>query len=115
MKEVSRYGQRTHNGHEKYLGQCYLGSEISASTLNDDLGRKRLLYERLNVQEYWVVDVQAAEVIAFEIFNGGSRRIQTSLVLPDLEIAIVEDALQRSKTEDDGTINRWLLKALATE
>lgn len=91
-------------------GPPALAIEISASTLADDLGKKRLLYERLNVQEYWVVDVKASQVIAFEIENGGSRQIQTSLVLPELNISTIEAALEKSKSEDDGTINRWLLK-----
>ncbi|MEM9092865.1 MAG: Uma2 family endonuclease [Cyanobacteria bacterium P01_F01_bin.53] len=90
-----------------------LAIEISASTLDDDLGKKRLLYERLNVQEYWVVDVEAAAVTAFAITNGGSRQIQVSSVLPGLSMAIIEEALERSKTENDGTINRWFLRAFS--
>jgi Uma2 family endonuclease len=91
-------------------GTPSLAIEISSTTLSDDLGQKRLLYERLGVQEYWVVNVEAATVIAFEIFNGGSRRIQISSVLANLSISVVEEALQRSKTEDDGKINRWLVQ-----
>ncbi|WP_346292292.1 Uma2 family endonuclease [Sphaerothrix gracilis] len=87
-----------------------LAIEISASTLSDDLGQKRLLYERLSVQEYWVVNVETATVIAFAIADGGSRQIQVSAVLPDLPISVIEEALQRSQTEDDGAVNRWLLK-----
>lgn len=98
---IDRYGPPT------------LAIEISASTLDDDLGKKRLLYERLNVREYWVVDVESAAVTAFSIANGGSKQIQTSLVLPELSMAIIEDALELSKTENDGTINRWLLKAFS--
>lgn len=84
--------------------------EIASTTLSDDLGRKRLLYERLGAREYWVVDVQAAQVIAFEILEGRSGQIEISQVLPDLPISIVETALARSQTEDDVTINRWLLE-----
>lgn len=87
--------------------------EVASTTLNDendDLGRKRLLYERLGVQEYWVVDGDGAAVIAFEVFDGGSRQIQTSTVLPGLAIATIEAALQRSQTEEDGAMNRWLLQ-----
>jgi Uma2 family endonuclease len=87
--------------------------EIAATTLSDDLGQKRLLYERLGVREYWVVDVELAVVTAFEVQNGGSRQILVSQVLVGLDIAIVEAALRRSQTEDDGTINRWLMQEFA--
>lgn len=95
------------------FGAPHLAIEIASTSLNDDLGRKRLLYERLGVQEYWVVDVDEAEVIAFEVFDGGSRQIQTSKVLPGLTIATIEEALNRSQTEEDGTINRWLLQTFS--
>ncbi len=50
--------------------------EIADTTLSDDKGEKRLLYEEVKVGEYWIVDVQKPEIIAFEIIpTGGSRRI----------------------------------------
>ncbi|KAM3092534.1 Uma2 family endonuclease [Phormidesmis sp. 146-35] len=91
-------------------GTPTLAIEIASTTLSDDLGQKRLLYERLGVREYWVVNVETATVIAFEIANGGSRQIQVSLVLPDLSLAVVEEALRRSQTEEDGAVNRWLIE-----
>lgn len=84
--------------------------EVGATSISDDLGRKRLLYERAGVREYWVVDANAREAIAFEISQGRSGEIQESLVLPGLGIARVEEALTRSQTQDDGEINRWLLQ-----
>jgi Uma2 family endonuclease len=84
--------------------------EIAATTLNDDLGRKRLLYEHLGVKEYWVFDVKSLDVIAFEISQGYSGRIQESKVLPGLEMSVVNEAIQRSQTEDDGQITRWLIQ-----
>lgn len=87
--------------------------EFGATSLNDDLGRKRLLYERAGIPEYWVVDVKAGDVIAFEISEGRSGEIQESRGLPGLAIALVEEALQRSKNEDDGEINRWLLQTFS--
>lgn len=65
-------------------GAPTLAIEISSTTLNDDLGQKRLLYERLGVQEYWVVDGQNAIVIAFAVAERGSKQIQVSQVLPGL-------------------------------
>jgi Uma2 family endonuclease len=91
-------------------GAPTLAIEIASTTLSDDLGPKRLLYERLGVTEYWVINVKTPSVIAFAVANGGSRQIQTSQVLPDLAIATIEEALQRSQTEEDGAINRWLLQ-----
>ncbi|MEM8810218.1 MAG: Uma2 family endonuclease [Cyanobacteria bacterium P01_G01_bin.38] len=91
-------------------GPPALAIEVSATTLSDDLGQKRLLYERLGVQEYWVVNVEEATVIAFAIADGGSRQIQVSAVLPELSMSVIEEALRRSQTEDDGAVNRWLLK-----
>jgi len=87
--------------------------EISATSLADDLGRKRLLYERLGVQEYWVVNVNEGTVVAFEMKDGWSHQIHDSQVLPGLAIATLEEALQRSQTEDDGAINRWLLETFS--
>ena len=92
------------------FGAPQLAVEIASTSLDDDLGRKRLLYERLGVEEYWVVDVAAGEVIAFEVLAGKSGQIKVSKVLPELQFSRVEEALKRSQTEDDGTINRWLLQ-----
>ncbi|MGB3613601.1 MAG: Uma2 family endonuclease [Elainellaceae cyanobacterium] len=94
------------------FGPPTLAIEIGASSFRDDLGTKRLLYERLGVAEYWVVNVAEREVIAFAIANNRSGEIQTSEVLPGLELTLVEEALQRSQTEDDSTLMRWLVEAL---
>ncbi len=91
-------------------GTPQLTIEIASTTLSDDLGRKRLLYERFGVQEYWVVDVNVAAVFAFAVADGGSKQIQESQVLPGLAMALVEEALKRSQTQEDGEINRWLLQ-----
>lgn len=87
--------------------------ETAASSLSDDLGMKRLIYEESGVREYWVEDVKQGRVIAFEILAGRSGRVRESQVLPGLAIAIVEEALKRSQTEDDGEVNRWLLQVFS--
>jgi Uma2 family endonuclease len=91
-------------------GAPQLAVEIASTTLGDDLGRKRLLYERLGVQEYWVVNVALSTVTAFAVANGGSGEIRESQVLPGLALATVEEAMERSNTEDDGAIARWLIQ-----
>lgn len=91
-------------------GAPQLVIEIALTTLNDDLGKKRRLYERLGSAEYWVVDVQAAQVIAFEIADRRSGQVDESRVLPGLAMTTLEAALERSQREDDATITRWLLE-----
>ena len=87
-----------------------LAIEVADSTLADDIGQKRLLYEEVRVKEYWVVDVQKAQIIAFEIIgDSGSRRINTSQALPGLTISILEEALSRSRTENQARVGGWLL------
>lgn len=88
----------------------HLVVEIATTSLNDDLGRKRILYEQLGVKEYWVVNGGESQVYAFEMSGGRSGTIRESQVLEGLSIAIVEEALKRSQAEDDSAIARWLLQ-----
>ncbi|MEM1279666.1 MAG: Uma2 family endonuclease [Cyanobacteria bacterium P01_H01_bin.152] len=92
------------------FGAPQLVVEIASTTLSDDLGPKRLLYERLGVQEYWVVNVAMSGVVAFAMENGGSREIRDSQVLSGLALSVLEEAMQRSQTEDDGALTRWLIQ-----
>ena len=50
-------------------------------------------------------------VIAFSVARGCNGSIETSQVLPGLNIALVESALRCSQTDDSGTITRWLLQS----
>ena len=83
--------------------------EVADSSLADDKGEKRLLYEALGVREYWIIDVQNAQILAFEVQNRGSRRIEQSQVLPGLDIALLEEALRRSRQMNHGKVSAWLL------
>ncbi|GAP95407.1 hypothetical protein NIES2104_19290 [Leptolyngbya sp. NIES-2104] len=74
-----------------------------------DRGEKRLLYESLGVKEYWIIDVQNASIWAFAIADRGSRRIDQSLVLPGLEIALLEEAFRRSREMNHGKVSAWLM------
>ncbi len=56
--------------------------------------------------EYWIVDVQNTLIYAFTMIDRGSRRIDTSLVLPELSIA---KALNLSKEQDQSQIGKWLM------
>jgi Uma2 family endonuclease len=84
--------------------------EIADTSLADDLGQKRLLYEDLAVNEYWVVDVKKVQITAFKIIpHGGSQRISESNVLPGLAIALLEEGLRRSRETDNTSVASWFL------
>lgn len=90
-----------------------LAIEIADSTLADDKGEKRLLYEEVKVREYWIADVQKPEIIAFEILpTGGSRRISQSQILPGLEMALLEETLRRSRQMPHSQVVAWLLSEI---
>ena len=84
--------------------------EVGNTTLTDDLGTKRLLYEDLQVQEYWVIDVQNGQVIAFAIVNQGSNRITQSQALTGLNMGIITEALQLSRKTNHTEVSNWLLQ-----
>jgi Uma2 family endonuclease len=86
-----------------------LAIEVANTSLADDKGEKRLLYEDLGAAEYWIVDVQNVQIIAFTIAEGGSRRITQSQVLPGLEIALLEEALRRTRQMNQSLVGSWLL------
>lgn len=83
--------------------------EVAYSSLSDDKGEKRLLYEDLGVREYWIIDVPNAQIIAFAIQDRGSHRIFHSQVLAGLEISLLEEALRRSREMNHGKVSAWLL------
>jgi Uma2 family endonuclease len=85
--------------------------EISDTSLSDDKVEKRLQYEELEIPEYWIVDVQGLQMIAFAIAaDGSSRRIRESQVLPGLDVEVLEQALQRSRQENQSIVMAWLME-----
>ena len=92
--------------------------EISNTSLSDDLGEKRLLYEEVQVAEYWVIDVKNVNIIAFAIpkgsrsviADGGSRRITESRVLTGLKLEILPEALKRSRNTNHTEVASWLMQ-----
>lgn len=83
--------------------------EVANTSLADDKGEKRLLYEELGVAEYWIIDVRNVQVIAFAVENNGSRKITQSLVLPGLAISLLEEAFRRTRQMNQSQVVAWLL------
>ena len=83
--------------------------EVANTSLADDQGEKRLLYEELGISEYWIIDVKNVRVIAFLIENNGSRRITQSQILPGLDISVLEEAFRRTRQMNLSQVGAWLL------
>lgn len=84
--------------------------EIANTFLADYQRKKRLLYEDLAVDEYWIVDVQNVRIIAFAVANGESERITVSQVLPGLAISQLEEALRRTRQMNQERVCAWLIE-----
>ena len=87
-----------------------LAIEIADSSLSEDLGKKRLLYEALGIAEYWVIDVAQAQVVGFQIQAQGSQQIRESIVLPGLSFSILEQALVMSRSQKHTAVGIWLMQ-----
>lgn len=88
--------------------------EISNTSLVDDLGSKRLLYEDVGIAEYWIIDVQNIDVIAFAIKDRGSKRITESQVLAGLKLEVLTEALKRSRSNNHTVVASWLMQQFQT-
>jgi len=87
-----------------------LAIEIASSSLDLDLGIKRLLYEDMAVGEYWVIDIQNIKIMGFQIHaNLGSDRITESQVITGLRLSLLEEALQRSREADNSEMGKWFM------
>ncbi|MET0097404.1 MAG: Uma2 family endonuclease [Arthrospira platensis] len=83
--------------------------EVAKSSLWDDRTVKRVLYEEVGIAEYWIVNVETGEVLAYQMSDRGSQRIDVSLMFPGLEIATLDQALQRSRNQDQSQVGAWLM------
>ncbi|MCC5899214.1 MAG: Uma2 family endonuclease, partial [Phormidium sp. BM_Day4_Bin.17] len=66
-------------------------------------------YEDAGVAEYWIVDVENAQVLAYQMSDRGSLRIDPSLIFPGLDIAILNETLQRSRHQDQSQVGAGLM------
>ncbi|MCT7968083.1 Uma2 family endonuclease [Laspinema sp. D1] len=83
--------------------------EVAKSSLLDDRTVKRVLYEEVGIAEYWIVNVETSEVMAYQMSDRGSQRIDASVMFPGLEIATLDQALQRSRNQDQSQVGAWLM------
>ena len=91
-----------------------LVGEISDTTLATDLDEKKHLYADLNIPEYWVIDVKAQRVFAFQLQeNGKYQECESSLALKGLPIAILEETLTRLERETNSSAANWFAQQIS--
>lgn len=86
--------------------------EIGSTSLKDDLTKKCLMYEELQVKEYWVIDVKKADIIVFKLEKDNSKRINESIVLPGLSIPLLKELLQKTRQMNQSQAIAWFLTQL---
>jgi len=90
-----------------------LVGEIADTTLSLDLDEQKQLYASLGIPEYWVIDVKGRRVFAFALAEDGRyRAIAQSQVLAGLQIALLEQALERLASETNTAAANWFLQQL---
>jgi len=83
--------------------------EVANTSLADDKREKRRLYEEMEIDEYWIIDVQNVRVLAYGIENKLSQQINESQVLSGLDISVLESAFQRTRRMNQSQVVPWLL------
>ncbi len=105
-------GTRRYIDLDKWRSPDLVG-EISDTTLAIDLDEKKHLYADLGIKEYWVIDVQAKRIFAFELQeNGKYEIIENSVTLSELSISLLEETLNRLETESNGMVANWFLQKI---
>lgn len=90
-----------------------LVGEISDTSLSQDLGEQKHLYETLGISEYWVIDVQNYRILAFQLNEAGTYEPCTeSQVLPGLPIELLTQTISQLKTLTNTAAANWFREQL---
>jgi Uma2 family endonuclease len=89
-----------------------LVGEVSDTTLASDLDEMKQLYAALGIPEYWVINVPGKQVLAFQLVDGRYQQCDTSIVLPGLPIALLEDTLEQLDQGTNISAAAWFMQAI---
>jgi Uma2 family endonuclease len=93
---VVKLAQNRYLDHHPYPKDIYWLIEYADSTLTKDLNIKQRIYAQAGILEYWIVNLQASELIIFRGANSAGYETETRLAtgniaplsFPDLEIEV---------------------------
>jgi Uma2 family endonuclease len=90
-----------------------LVGEVSDTTLAKDLDEKKHLYADLDIPEYWVIDVQGKQILAFILQDNGTyKETDTSLALAGLSISLIDQTLKLLDQETNGRAALWFAQQI---
>lgn len=91
-----------------------LVGEVADTTLATDLDEKKQLYAALLIPEYWVINVQGKQVLAFRLQEDGKyQQINHSVALENLAIALLEQTLERLHEGTNISAALWFSQQIA--
>lgn len=76
---IVRLPNTNYLNHHPYPEDIYWAIEVSSTTLEDDLNKKKKIYAKAGINEYWVVDSKNTELIVFREQSGNDYKTKTTL------------------------------------
>lgn len=92
-----------------------LVGEVSDTTLASDLDEMKQLYAALGIPEYWVINVLGKQVLAFRLVDGRYQQCDTSIALPGLPIALLEQTLDQLEQGTNISAANWFMQAIGSQ
>jgi Uma2 family endonuclease len=65
--------------HHPYPADIFWSIEYADTALSKDINQKKRVYAEAGIQEYWVVNLQAPELIVFPDLESGTSKSETKL------------------------------------
>lgn len=76
---IVRLPNTNYLNHHPYPEDIYWVIEVSSTTLEDDLNKKKKIYAKAGINEYWIVDLKNTELIVFKERSGNDYKTKTTL------------------------------------
>ena len=93
---VVRLSKTNYSDRHPYPEDIYWLVEISNTTIEEDLGRKKKIYAIARIDEYWVINLKTKEIIVFREPSGNDYKTKltiargtiTPIAFPNIQIEV---------------------------
>jgi Uma2 family endonuclease len=93
---VVRLTNTNYSERHPYPEDIYWLVELSNTTLEEDLGRKKRIYANAGINEYWVINLKTTEIIVFREPSGNDYKTKftvnegsiTPIAFPNIQIEV---------------------------